>query len=184
MRVGPCKKADHWRTDALQLWCWWRLLRVSWTARRLKQSILKEINLEYSLEGQMLKQKLQYLGHLMGRANSLENTLMLGKIEGKRSRGRQRMRWLDSITDPMNMNLRVLQERWRTGKPGVLQFMGLQRVGLYLVNKQQHAVKSSTTELYLQPVWIDIHQQLFLGTSQFLSHCIALLYLTQSAGNN
>ena len=156
-----------------------------WTARRSNQSILKEINLEYSLEGQMLKQKLQYLGHLMGRADSLENTLMLGKIEGKRRRGRQRMRWLYSITNSMNMNLSILQERWRTEKPGVLQFIESQRVKLYLVNKQQqHAVKSSTTVLYLQPVQIDIHQQLFLGTSQFLFYCIALLKLIQSAGNN
>ena len=175
MRVGPCKKTEHWRIDALQLWFWWRLLRVPWTARRSNQSILKETNLEYSLEGQMLKQKLQYLGHLMGRADSLENTLILGKIEGKRRRGQQRMRWLDSITDSMNMNLSILQEGWRTGKPGMLQFMRSQRVGLYLVNKQQHAVKSSTTELYLQLVRVDIHQQLFLGTSQFLSYCIALL---------
>ena len=98
-----------------------------------------------------------------------------GKDWRQKEKGWQRMRWLDGITDSMNMNLSILQEGWRTGKPGMLQFMRSQRVGLYLVNKQQHAIKSSTTELYLQPVWVDIHQQLFLGTSQFLSYCIALL---------
>ena len=90
------KKAEHQRTDASELWCWRRLLRIPWTARRSNQSILKEINPEYSLEGLMLKPKLQYFGHLIQRANSLEKTLMLGKIEGGRRRGQQRMRWLDS----------------------------------------------------------------------------------------
>ena len=100
------KKAECQRIDAFKLWEGWRrLLRVPWTARRSNQSILEEINSEYSLEGLMLKLKLQYFGHLMGRANSLEKTLMLRKIEGKRRRGQQRMRWLDSITDSMNMNL-------------------------------------------------------------------------------
>ena len=93
------KKAEHWRTDAFELWCWRRLLRVSWTAKRSKQSILKEINPEYLLEGLMLKLKLQYFGHLMRRTDSLEKTLMLGKIEGRRRRGQQKMRWLDGITD-------------------------------------------------------------------------------------
>ena len=92
------KKAEHWRIKPFELCCWRRLLRVPWTARRSNQSVLKEINPEYSLEGLMLKLKLQYFGHLMGRANSLEKTLMLGKIEGKRRRRRQRMRWLDDIT--------------------------------------------------------------------------------------
>ena len=93
------KKAEHWRIDAFELWCWRRLLRVPWTARRSNQSILKEIGPEYSLEGLMLKLKLQYFGQLMQRTDSLEKTLMLGKIEGRRRRGRQRMRWLDGITD-------------------------------------------------------------------------------------
>ena len=97
------KKAEHRRIDAFELGCWQRLLRVPWTAKRSKQSILKEISLESSLEGLMLKLKLQYLGHLMQRADSLEKTLMLGKIEGGRRRGRQRMRWLDGITDWMNV---------------------------------------------------------------------------------
>ena len=103
------KKAEHQRIDAFELWCWRRLLRVPWTARRYNQSILKKLNPEYSLEGLMLKLKLQYFNHLMRRTDSLEKTLMLGKIEGRR-RSRQRMRWLDGITDSMNMSLGELQE--------------------------------------------------------------------------
>ena len=104
------KKAEHWRIDAFELWCWRRLLRVPWIARRSNQSILKEISPEYSLEGLMLKLKLQYLGHLMRRTDSFEKILMLGKIEGVKSRGRQRMRWLDGITYSRDMSLSKLQE--------------------------------------------------------------------------
>ena len=104
------KKAEHWRIDAFELLCWRRLLRVPWPARRSNQSILKDISPGCSLEGLMLKLKLQYFGHLMWRADSLEKTLMLGKIEGRRRRGRQRMRWLDGITDTMDMGLGRLQE--------------------------------------------------------------------------
>ena len=104
------KKAEHWKIDAFELWCWRILLRVPWTARRSNQSILKEISPECSLKGLMLKLKLQCFGHLMQRADSFEKTLMLGKTEGRRRRGWQRMRWLDGITDSMDMGLGGLQE--------------------------------------------------------------------------
>ena len=139
------KKAEHQRIDAFELWCWRRLLRVPWTARRSNQIILKEISAECSLEGLMLKLKCQYFGHLMRRPDSFEKTLVMGKIEGRRRRGRQRMRWLDGITNSMDSG-----SWWWTGRPGVLQSLRSQRVGhdwatelnwnLYVLTEKKYVV--------------------------------------------
>ena len=123
------KKAEHWRIDGFELWCWRRLLRAPWTARRSNQSILKEISPEYSWEGLMLKLKLQNFGHLMWRADSFEKTLMLGKIEGRRRRGRPKMRWLDGITNSVTWVWPMTESWLWSGRPGVLQSMWLPRVG-------------------------------------------------------
>ena len=147
------KKAGHWRMDAFELWCWRRLLRVPWTARRSNQSILKEINPGCSLEGLMLKLKLQYFGHLMRRVDSLENTLMLGGIWDRRRRGRQRMRWLDGITDSMEWDWVNSGSWWWTGRPGMLRFTGSQSVGhdsVTELNWMQH----NTTHLFWLPWWL------------------------------
>ena len=123
-------KAECWRIDGFELWCWRTLLEISWTVRRSNQPIPKEINPEYTLEGLMLKLKLQYFGHLMWRTDSFEKTLMLGKIEGGRRRWWQRMRWLDGITDSIDMSMVNSGSWWWTRRPAVLQFMGSQSIGL------------------------------------------------------
>ena len=122
------KKAEHWRIDAFELWCWRRLLRVPWTSRRSNQSVLKEINPEYSLEGLMLKLKLQYFGHLIQRVTSLGKTLMLGKIEGRRRRGQQSMRWLDNVTDSVDMSLSKFRETVKNSEHWHAVVHGSQRV--------------------------------------------------------
>ena len=134
------KKVECKRTDAFELWCWRRLLRVPWTVRRSNQSILKGLNPEHSLEGLMLKLKLQYFGHLMQRADSLEKILMLRKIEGNRRRGRQRMRWLYSITNSMDMNLSKLREIVELRAVWCAALLGSQKVGDDLVAKQQQII--------------------------------------------
>ena len=123
------KKAEYQKIDAFEVWCWRRLLRVSWTARRSSHSTLMELSLGYSLEGLMLKLKLQYFGHLMWRADSLEKTLMLEKVEGRRRRGQQRMRLLNDIIKSMDLIWVGSGSWWWTGSPGLLQFMGSQRIG-------------------------------------------------------
>ena len=136
------EKAECQRTDAFELWCWRRFLRVPWTERRSNQFILKEISPEYSLEGLRLKLKLQYFSHLMQRTDSLEKTLMLGKIEGGRRRGWQRMRWLDGITDSMDMNLDNLQE--------MVKDRGAWHAAMHGVSKSQTCLRNwTTTKIYL-----------------------------------
>ena len=150
--IWTIKKAEHWRIDAFKLWCWRRLLRVPWTARRSNQSILKEISPEYSLEGLILKLKLQYFGHLIRRTDSLEKPLMLGKIKGRRRRGRQRMRWLNVITNLMNKSLSRLwglvmdREAWHAAVHGVTK--GCTRLSNWTKLNPQKMRRGSCNILY------------------------------------
>ena len=145
------KKAEHWRIDAFELWCWRRLLRVPWTARRSNQSILKEIDPEYSLEKLMLKLKLQYFGHLMRRAKSLENTLMLGKVEVRKRRGRQRMTWSDGITNSRDMSLSKLWE--------MVKDIEAWRAALHEVTEPNTAEWLKWTQLYYSMHVMDKNRQ-------------------------
>ena len=158
------KKAERWRSDVFELSCWKRILRVPWTARISHQSILKEISPEYSLEGPMLKLKLQYFGHLMQRIDSLEKTLMLGKIEGGRRRGQQRMRWLDGITNWMDWVWVSSRSWWWTGKPGVLQSMGWQRV------RSNWVTELNQTESYIFGSCENVHSTSLLYWWRNLQH--------------
>ena len=159
------KKGKHQRIDAFELWCWWRFLRAPWTARRSNQSILKEISPGCSLEGLMLKLKLHYFSRMMWRTDSFEKTLMLGKIEGRRRRGRQRMRWLDGITDTMDMGLGGLGSWWWTGRPGMLWIMGSQRVRhdwvtelqVELLSLEQIAIiRTATSQVSASVILLDV----------------------------
>ena len=156
------KKTEHWRIDAFELWCWKRLLRVPWTTRRSNQSILKEINPEYSLEGLMLKLKLQYFGHLMWRADPLEKTMMLGKIEDRRTRRWQRTSQLDGITDSMDMSLSKLWEMVKDRETWSTEVHGITKSGTWLSDWTTLSLSFQISKLFPQPQIVLNHQDFSL----------------------
>ena len=167
VRVGPLKKAEHWRIDAFELCCWRRLLRVSWTARRSNQSVLKEVNPEYSLEGLMLK--LQHFGHLTQRADSLEKILMLGKIEGRGRRGKQRMRWLDSITDSTDMHLSKLLQSMASRRVGPSNCTAIRGIPSWITDVNHSEESRKKSKAYGQCSWFN-PREWFIYCGYVLSH--------------